>query len=115
MGRAGFFDNVPRNSVTRQQLPHLRDQFSTAFDWHFEVSGAGHAIQLVQVIWHDAQSNQASGECHQCCGIVVDPSKQDGLIECGEPRAHEFRKALGRQSSSRPGFSRDGRTIGSRE
>ena len=53
-------------------MRQLLDELLSDFLRHFEVSGSGDSIQLVQIVWHDSDIDQPLAESLQGIHMVID-------------------------------------------
>ena len=76
--------DIPWHGVAGEGAAHFGNELEAAGNGDFEMGGAGDAVELVEVVGHDAEVDKAAGEVDEGLGVVVDTAEEDGLVEEGD-------------------------------
>jgi len=98
--------DVAGDGVAGQGAAHFGDVLEAAGEGDLEVGGAGDAVELVEVVGHDAEVDEAAREVDEGFWRVVDVAEEDGLVEdrdagideageCGGGRVVNFARVVG--------------------
>lgn len=88
---AGQFLHVAGHGIAGQSTLQFGNQLTTSLDRHLEMSGTRNAIQLMEVVRHDAQVDQRAAELLECLHGIVHVPQQHRLIQHWYARIDQLR------------------------